>query len=191
MEPTKRGILKYLVIFAVLFLSSFLTQGCSWFDGDDDGSSGKPPGDATAPPGETPLVNIVTVTVKVEILDDEKFWPDEHGAFEEEHELVLTLEHPHRSYTFRFCVGDEVVTELTIAADQRKNSSVDIKVDAYLYEGTNCETDDQEAEWHKDFALAPNDPSGNMEFKLYSAGVGGGDYANFTEFTVSNRAKRE
>ena len=120
------------------------------------------------------------------IVDDES-WPipDETKRIVFNKTVNLSPGHPRGSVHLEECVGGEVRVEvdfkLSLAADY---TMVRTDVEARLYEGTSCSTNDLEDSASGLF-ITPKDRSTTGEFNLKNSGFGGGDKADIT-FTIVN-----
>jgi len=148
-------------------------------------------------------VRRVTVTGSMFLLDDEDVVSDETGTLAIYEARTLDIFDRDASISISYCVGDEVRTELRLNLHLSEADDMTVIVNwvsehgktmhAWLFEGTDCATDDLEAwgRWHK-----PGDPNSppsvppdtTLPFELMhleNAEFNSPDYADIN-ITISN-----
>jgi Carboxypeptidase regulatory-like domain len=97
----------------------------------------------------------VTFFGEIELIDDEVFGSQSQSYVLGE-ECIVDPFDPEQTVSWKQCVGGEVRLELkfscSLAADYEK---VNVKLEAKLFEGATCITDDQEAERTREWVIEP------------------------------------
>ncbi|MBI2894039.1 MAG: carboxypeptidase regulatory-like domain-containing protein [Deltaproteobacteria bacterium] len=144
-----------------------------------------------APPREN--LRLVAVEVEGRLVDHDDLSPNDVKDFERVAFLSLDPDRETDTTTISVCV-DEVRLEIEVRvtllpaeatvlglADQ----SVRVEGEARLYEGTDCDTDDQEDSTTFEFHDVLPGESAGTDIHLENSGIGGGDSADF-DVTVRN-----
>ncbi len=116
---------------------------------------------------ESPLV--IDYTGSISITDDEVL-ENETGRQEISGQISIhdTITSDFNRHSF--CVGDEVRVDANVAAALISgSSSVRASASATMYEGTSCDTMDDEADESDSLTLDPNAPSGTIELNLFNS----------------------
>lgn len=109
--------------------------------------------------------------------DDELIGGDERRTVNISQGARLQVGASHQ-FHIRECVGGEVRGEIRITVTLNENLSAKAVGRATLYEGTSCDTDDEEDNTTFEINAPTNGESSEWHEKLTSDGPGGGDYAD-------------
>lgn len=127
----------------------------------------------------------------IKIKDDEN-WPETHeyGTYRVGGFAVVGSDLPARELeNGNKCVGGEVRFEIELDAEYISNGNVRIRGEARLFEGTSCNTMDQEDDQQIE-VIVPKDGTTTVDINLHSSGTGGGDYSK-GRITFTNVAQPE
>ena len=135
---------------------------------------------------EVPL-RIISIQGNARIKDDES-WPmsDEFGDLSIPLQAVTLSPLTRHPLQFEKCVGGEVRLEIDIDVYLKEDLTAEIKIDARLYEGTRCSTDDREDTVSQVVYARPDGSPVSWSYTLRNTENNGGDSATINLTFTNN-----
>jgi hypothetical protein len=112
-------------------------------------------------------------------IHDDEWWRDEHANVPYHGSVTVGPFIGVQHYHTEGCAGDEVRTTVDVTVYDEADGWISATATVKLYEGTDCHTNDLEAQKTVSFRVGPNGLH-REPFFLKSTGTGGGDWTDTT-----------
>jgi hypothetical protein len=128
----------------------------------------------------------VQIQLRMQTTDDEN-WPsdDEHADTSYFREVFVQPWHSHEEIYFEQRMGGEVRIELRLFIDLNLDRSINVNLNAKMYEGTSEDTGDLEDEQNTTGFRVGKDEARSGNIRLYNNETDGGDVSNIS-FIITN-----